>query len=955
MADLISLGIKVSNQGVSESAASLDKLANSADKAGAATERLNKSAGSANPSIKAQRDELSKLIGQIDPTVAALGRLDEQERKLASFRAKGLIDTDSFNEYNAKIQASRDSLSKFTETQNKAGLSAKALANANRVLPAQFTDIVVSLSSGQKPLTVLLQQGGQIKDMYGGVGAALKGVGSYILGLLNPVTLTVAAVAALGAAFVVGRGESENFNKALILTGNAAGLTADQLADMSKAIGDSVGGQHAAAAALAEVAGAGTFTSEQIGLVTQAALQLEKVGGQAVGETVKQFQKLAEDPAKASAELNKQYNYLTASVYDQIKALEDQGRTTEAATLAQKAFADAINERTPQVEQNLALIQRGWNAVKSAVVGATNAVLDFGRQETGTEQVRRLRSQIDLLNKGLESGGLVGKGAENAKQQIAELTNELVSAQYESAVKTGEAAAKGEADAFNKRYVAFSQDADKYKSDTIKREEEIAKARNEAKALIDEANAKGDIERAKKIAKQRDLIISGIQSRAPKGRSGASIANAENSSQVAAFKDQLAAITKGYEDQQKVLDAQRKGDLISQEDYYAKSTKIAQDSANDQVKAINDEIAALQARQVSGVAAVNNQKQIASLQADAAKIQADSTQRLTLLQIEQQAETKRTTEAINNYIAALNQQTKARQDEISAQVASIGMGDKEFSRLQALNKITQEAAEQQLKLAKARSEGRIDQSTFEQETKALQDAVDQRVKAEQDGFAQIDAAQADWTNGAKKAFADFSDEANNAAESSRKIFTDAFEGLSDVLTDFATKGEGDFKGLLKSIEREIISSSIKKGLSDLFGPLFGVGGSSGKSGGENYGSLFDLFSGGSGFGFAKGGAFDHGQLQKYANGGVVSQPTFFGHSGGQLGVMGEAGTEGILPLRRGPNGDLGVQVHGKSNDGPRQTTINNNTIVQGVLDNRTVTQTARATGREITTALRRTG
>jgi hypothetical protein len=57
-------------------------------------------------------------------------------------------------------------------------------------------------------------------------------------------------------------------------------------------------------------------------------------------------------------------------------------------------------------------------------------------------------------------------------------------------------------------------------------------------------------------------------------------------------------------------------------------------------------------------------------------------------------------------------------------------------------------------------------------------------------------------------------------------------------------------------------------------------------------------------GFAKGGAFNNG-VQMFANGGVVGSPTMFGHSGG-LGVMGEAGPEAIMPLKRGSDGKLGV-------------------------------------------------
>ena len=54
------------------------------------------------------------------------------------------------------------------ESANTRGLSAAQMTNNLRMAPAQMTDIVTSLASGQKPMTVLLQQGGQLKDMFGG-------------------------------------------------------------------------------------------------------------------------------------------------------------------------------------------------------------------------------------------------------------------------------------------------------------------------------------------------------------------------------------------------------------------------------------------------------------------------------------------------------------------------------------------------------------------------------------------------------------------------------------------------------------------------------------------------------------------------------------------------------------------------------------------------------------------
>ena len=64
------------------------------------------------------------------------------------------------------------------------------------------------------------------------------------------------------------------------------------------------------------------------------------------------------------------------------------------------------------------------------------------------------------------------------------------------------------------------------------------------------------------------------------------------------------------------------------------------------------------------------------------------------------------------------------------------------------------------------------------------------------------------------------------------------------------------------------------------------------------------------FGFQKGGAFSAGNIIPFANGGVVNSPTMFGMSGGRTGLMGEAGPEAIMPLKRGSDGKLGVEGGG---------------------------------------------
>ena len=91
--------------------------------------------------------------------------------------------------------------------------------------------------------------------------------------------------------------------------------------------------------------------------------------------------------------------------------------------------------------------------------------------------------------------------------------------------------------------------------------------------------------------------------------------------------------------------------------------------------------------------------------------------------------------------------------------------------------------------------------------------------------------------------------------------------------------------------------------------------------------------------FADGGVISNGsQVQAYANGGVVGGPTTFAMSGGKTGLMGEAGPEAIMPLKRGANGKLGVQMEGGGGG---------TTIVQNINVSTGVQQTVRAEIRQM--------
>jgi len=285
-------------------------------------------------------------------------------------------------------------MSGYTVQSREARVEANLLRQANRQLAMQMTDVVTSLASGMPAWMVFIQQGGQIKDSYGGVGQALRGVGTYLRTLINPLTAAAAVLAAFGAAAFVGAREMDAYVKALTLSGNAAGVTAGALDQMAARIDSVAGTQGRAAEVLALIAANGDIGAASLERVAQAAIQLERAGGPAAEETVKQFAALGKDPVDASLKLNESTRFLTVSLYEQIKSLQDQGRTAEAAAVAMAGYAATVEQRTGTLEGQLGYIERAWRAVKDGAKEAWDAMLGLGRQSSPEKQLADIQRRI---------------------------------------------------------------------------------------------------------------------------------------------------------------------------------------------------------------------------------------------------------------------------------------------------------------------------------------------------------------------------------------------------------------------------------------------------------------------------------------------------------------------------------------------------------------------------------
>ncbi|EOW9496702.1 phage tail tape measure protein [Vibrio cholerae] len=836
-----------------------------AGRAEAAVERLNKAA-------KKQRDELARLVGQIDPVVAEYDRIDKMEEKLRKHRKDGLLGQEDFDLYLGKLKDMRASVGQASVEFDKNGLSAKQMQAALRGLPAQFTDIAVSLQGGQNPLTVFLQQGGQLKDMFGGIGPAAKAMGGYVAGLINPFSLAAASAGALTLAYYQGSEEADRYRDAIILTGNASGVTADKLADMAKRLDDISGTQRNAAKAIAEIASTGKIAADEIGMVAQAAVMMESATGKAVSETVAEFVKLAEEPSKAIAELNKNQNFLTQAVYEQITALEKQGKTQEAVTLAVKTYSETLNQRTSEITENLGYIESAWRSLKNGAAEAWDAMLSVGRSETEYDALAELNEQIEdaqrrlnnarsMLNSGIASTGY-GTGKVDyseqekaAKKALESLTKERDLLSDKIKTQEEEAKKKAEINQLEKSAIEASQAINKVKEEGLSLDEKREKA---VKAYLDniekirKANPQSELLDPKAIEKDLERIKE--QFKEPEKRAKAYVDGAglqmlmRLREQEAALREQLTTSGKLGSSQQElakfeqqIADIKEKKTLTTQQ----KSLLAEQDAIRDQ---LNKNIA-----------------------------------------IEQELALREQAIRLQNMQASVTAQLANDIQKYEQSLANYGAGDEALKRLREEQAIRDDIAKQMERATSQNLAGKISNDELDSQRALLETSLQDRLDAMAQYYQQLDALESDWSNGAKSAFDNYLYEAQRAAEISKQFFSGAFNAMEDSIYKFATTGKLSFKDFATSIISDmarIASQKAAAGLLELGGGLLGGGG---------FGSLFGFSSGGY---TGSGGKFEPAGIVH--KGEVVWSQDDINRAGG-VGIV-EALRKGALNFKEGLKG-----------------------------------------------------
>lgn len=732
-----------------------------------------------------QRDDLAKLVGQIDPLVGEYAKLDKMEEQLRRHRKQGTLAQDDFDLYSQKINKMRDEVGKTSVAFDKNGLSAKQLQFALRGVPAQFTDIAVSLQGGQNPLTVFLQQGGQLKDMFGGIGPAARAMGGYILGLVNPFTLAAGAAAVLTLAYYQGSAELDAYRNALILTGNASGTTSDQLTEMSKRLDAANGTQRNAAKVLAEVAGTAKFTSSQLELVGLAAIQMEAATGKAVSDTIAEFVKLAEDPAKAIVELNKTQNFLTAAIYEQIAALQEQGDTQAAATLATTVYADTINARTGEITENLGYIEGGWKAIKTAATEAWDSILDVGRQNDPMQ---------DLL--------------EQSNARLAQLRERAGRSFQIPAVRR-----------INESNLAEEEQNNQWIRDQIAAQERLQKGWAEAEAQYNKTQ-QAAISAFAEVSKLSKETLTNDEKRA---------------AAVKEYQDNLEKIRKANPGSELLDEKLVAKTLANIEAKFKDSNKKIQDDAGTQyLMRLREQESAINEQLSSNIKLTNSQKELAKFEQQIADIKNKETltaQQKSLLadeaairaQLQKNAaaedELRLRTESarLQNYQNSLIATLQSEQQQNADKLAAFGMGDEALNRLREEERIRRDINKQIQRVTADNVAGKTSDQEYKAQLDLLKESLNQRLDEQKNYYSELDKLEGDWANGARRAFANYQDEARNAAKISEGFFTSMFSSMENSITQFAITGKFSFSDFTKSILEDMARIASQQAASQLLG------------------------------------------------------------------------------------------------------------------------------------------
>lgn len=688
----------------------------------------------------------------------------------------------------SQVVAATDDLDKFAEASERAETAA--------------TDAGDSLSESGKKFEGFSDNLGDAKEGAEGLSPAVRGLSTNVALAVGVIAAGALAVGVLVKAYIDGAHESEEFAKAIALTGNAAGVTIGRLQVMAQELDDIRGTQAEATDALAAFVSTGKVAADDLVRFAAVGQDLERKLGVPLKEAAKTFAELADKPSKAAAGLQKTFNFLTPAVYDYIRAQEKAGDIVGAATTAQNAYASAQEKALKNFDDNVPLIVRGWRSIKDAASEAWDAMLGIGRPESPEAALKRLQeARGDRQLGSIRVGDVRGRGDVLAIRAADEEEKRLTPIV---------ALRKQEADA-------------------------IAEVNKQTAAHIEQqeffASHADDFEEAQKR-----------------------INAAWTSFDLSKIGRDLSAVVSKFENVNDELEAQRNAGLVSDEAYFAKRRELIQNNVDAEIRALRAMNSVLSKQdELSYVERIAAQNKIADNEQRILQLRAKSASQTSIISTQESKALRDTANAYEDAQASAERyvQTLIKRFQIESQ--GLGLGEKERQRLRERADLEARFEDRRQSLDRDLRRKDITQKQYDDLLRIERRALEESEDAYDDHYAELLKKQGSWVVGASEAFHNFLDDAQNVAKGVEEALSKGFDGAADSLVRFVTTGKGNFGDLIDSIMADLLRVEFKILLSKALSPIFNglanaggaiLGGLGGFSGDLGIGDIFKNFGGG---------------------------------------------------------------------------------------------------------------
>ncbi|EFH7369515.1 phage tail tape measure protein [Escherichia coli] len=715
-------------------------------------------------------------------------------------------------------------LSRQALAAQKAGISVGQYKAAMRTLPAQFTDIATQLAGGQNPWLILLQQGGQVKDSFGGMIPMFRGLAGAITLPMVGVTSLAVATGALVYAWYQGDSTLSAFNKTLVLSGNQSGLTADRMLTLSRA-GQAAGLTfNQARESLAALVNAGVRGGEQFDAINQSVARFASASGVEVDKVAEAFGKLTTDPTSGLIAMARQFRNVTAEQIAYVAQLQRSGDEAGALQAANDIATKGFDEQTRRLKENMGTLETWADKTGKAFKSMWDAILDIGRPESSADMLASAQKAFDEADKKWQwyqsrsqrrgktssfRANLQGawNDRENARLGLAAATLQS------DMEKAGELAARdrAERDASQLKYTGEAQKAyerlltplEKYTA----RQEELNKALKDGKILQADYNtlmaaAKKDYESTLKKPKQSGVKVSAGDRQEDSAHAALLTLQAE-----------LRMLEKHAGANEKI--SQQRRDLWKAENQYAVLKEAAtKRQLSEQEKSL-----------------LTHEKETLEYKRQLAELGDKVEHQKRLNELAQQA-------------ARFEQQQGAKQAAISAQAR--GLTDRQAQR---------ESEEQRLRDVYGDNP----------------DALAKATSALKNTWSAEEQLRGSWMAGLKSGWGEWAESATDSFSQVKSVATQTFDGIAQNMAAMLTGSEQNWRGFTRSVLSMLTEIFLKQAMVGIVGSIgSAMGGAFGGGASASTGTAIQAAA--ANFHFATGGFTGTGG--KYEPAGIVHRGEF---------------------------------------------------------------------------------